>query len=40
VVGRAADDYVHANPWQVLAIGAVAGLVLGFALTRGGDSHP
>ena len=40
VVGRAADDYVHANPWRVLAIGAVAGLVLGFALTRGGDSHP
>ena len=40
VVGRAADDYVHANPWRVLAIGAVAGLVLGFALNRGGDSHP
>ena len=40
VAGRAADDYVHANPWQVMAIGAVAGLVLGFALTRGGDSRP
>ena len=40
VAGRATDDYVHANPWQVMAIGAVAGLVLGFALTRGGDSHP
>ena len=40
VVGRATDDYVHANPWQVIAIGAVAGLVLGFVLTRGGDSHP
>jgi len=40
VVGRAADEYVHANPWQVMAIGAIVGLVLGFALTRGGDSHP
>ena len=40
VAGRAADDYAHANPWQVMAIGAVAGLVLGFVLTRGGDSHP
>ena len=40
VVGRAADDYVYANPWQAMAIGAIVGLVLGFALTRGGDSHP
>jgi len=40
VVGRAADGYVHANPWQVVAIGAVAGLVLGFVLARGVDSHP
>jgi ElaB/YqjD/DUF883 family membrane-anchored ribosome-binding protein len=40
VVGRATADYAHANPWQVMAIGAVAGLVLGFVLTRGGDSHP
>ena len=40
VVGRAADEYVHANPWQVMAIGAIVGLVLGFALTRGGDSQP
>ena len=38
--GRAADDYAHANPWQVMVIAAVAGLVLGFVLTRGGDSHP
>ena len=37
VVGRATDDYAHANPWQVMAVGAVAGLVLGFVLTRGGD---
>ena len=40
VVGRATDDYAHANPWQVMAIGALAGLVLGFVLTRGGDPHP
>jgi len=40
VVGRATDDYVHANPWQVIAAGAIAGLVLGFVLTRGADSHP
>lgn len=39
-VGRATDDYLHANPWQAMAIGALAGLVLGFALTRGGDSQP
>jgi len=36
--GRATDDYVRANPWQVMAICAVAGLVLGFLLARGGDS--
>ena len=36
--GRAADDYVHANPWQAIAMCAVAGLVVGFVLTRGGDS--
>jgi ElaB/YqjD/DUF883 family membrane-anchored ribosome-binding protein len=40
MAGRATDDYAHANPWQVMAIGAVAGLVLGFVLTRGGDRHP
>jgi ElaB/YqjD/DUF883 family membrane-anchored ribosome-binding protein len=34
--GRATDDYVHANPWQVMAICAVAGLVLGYVLTRNG----
>jgi ElaB/YqjD/DUF883 family membrane-anchored ribosome-binding protein len=37
--GRAADDYVHANPWQVISIGAVAGLVLGILLARGKDSN-
>jgi ElaB/YqjD/DUF883 family membrane-anchored ribosome-binding protein len=39
VVGRATDEYVHANPWQVIAVGALTGLVLGFMLTRGGNSH-
>jgi ElaB/YqjD/DUF883 family membrane-anchored ribosome-binding protein len=28
----AADDYVRANPWRVMSIGAVAGLVLGILL--------
>jgi len=37
--GRAADDYVHINPWQVISIGAVAGLVLGILLARGKDSN-
>jgi len=37
--GRAADDYVRANPWQVMSIGAVAGLVLGILLVRGKDSN-
>jgi len=36
--GRAADGYVHANPWQVMAACAVAGLVLGFLLAPGRDS--
>jgi ElaB/YqjD/DUF883 family membrane-anchored ribosome-binding protein len=36
--GRATDDYVHANPWQAMAIGAVCGFVLGLLLARGGDS--
>jgi len=36
--GRATDEYVRANPWQVLAIGAFAGLVLGLMLARGRDS--
>jgi ElaB protein len=34
--GRATDDYVRANPWQVSAICAVAGLVLGLLLARAG----
>jgi ElaB/YqjD/DUF883 family membrane-anchored ribosome-binding protein len=38
VAGRATDAYLHANPWQVMAIGAVAGLVFGILLARGTDS--
>jgi ElaB/YqjD/DUF883 family membrane-anchored ribosome-binding protein len=34
----ATDDYVRANPWQALAIGAFVGLALGILLSRGGDS--
>lgn len=37
--GRAADGYVHANPWQVIAIGAAVGVVIGALLTRGGTSE-
>ena len=33
--GRATDAYVHANPWQILAVGACTGFVLGFALAQG-----
>jgi ElaB/YqjD/DUF883 family membrane-anchored ribosome-binding protein len=36
--GRATDGYVHANPWQVIAIGAAAGFVIGALLARGGTS--
>jgi ElaB/YqjD/DUF883 family membrane-anchored ribosome-binding protein len=36
--GRAVDGYVHANPWQTMAICAVAGLALGFVLSSGGGS--
>jgi ElaB/YqjD/DUF883 family membrane-anchored ribosome-binding protein len=34
--GRATDGYVHANPWQAIAIGVAVGLVIGALLTRGG----
>jgi ElaB/YqjD/DUF883 family membrane-anchored ribosome-binding protein len=33
----ATDDYVRANPWQALAMGALAGLALGILISRGGD---
>lgn len=32
--GRATDGYVHVNAWQVMAISAAAGLVIGALLTR------
>ncbi|MCA0240695.1 MAG: DUF883 family protein [Proteobacteria bacterium] len=32
--GEAADDYVHDNPWQSLAIGAGVGLVVGLLMSR------
>ena len=32
--GRATDGYVHANPWQVMAVSAAAGLVIGAMLAR------
>jgi ElaB/YqjD/DUF883 family membrane-anchored ribosome-binding protein len=36
-VARATDAYVHTNPWQAVAVGAVAGLVLALILGRGAD---
>jgi len=29
-----ADEYVHANPWQSVGIGALAGLAVGLLLGR------
>lgn len=34
--GRATDTYVRANPWRIIAMGAVAGLVLGMVAARVG----
>ena len=31
---READDYVHGNPWQALAVVAVVGLTAGYWLSR------
>jgi ElaB/YqjD/DUF883 family membrane-anchored ribosome-binding protein len=39
VAGRATDAYVRANPWQVVAIGAFAGLVFGLMLGRSSDAE-
>jgi ElaB/YqjD/DUF883 family membrane-anchored ribosome-binding protein len=39
VAGRATDAYVRANPWQVLAIGAFAGLVFGLMLGGRSDAE-
>ena len=36
--GQATDVYVRANPWEAVAIGAFAGLVLGLLLSRGASS--
>jgi ElaB/YqjD/DUF883 family membrane-anchored ribosome-binding protein len=36
--GQATDAYVHANPWQAVAIGALSGLVLGLLVSRGASS--
>lgn len=32
--GHAADDYVHENPWQSVAVGAGIGLVIGLLIGR------
>jgi len=37
--GRETDRYVHANPWPVMAICAVAGIALGALLTRGAEAE-
>jgi len=37
--GRATDAYVRANPWQSVAIGALAGIALGLMLSRGPDGE-
>ena len=31
---RAADDYVHENPWQAVGVAVVAGVVLGLLISR------
>jgi len=31
---RAADDYVHGNPWQAVGIAALAGIALGLLIGR------
>ena len=31
---RAADDFVHEKPWQSIALGAAAGVVLGMLIAR------
>jgi ElaB/YqjD/DUF883 family membrane-anchored ribosome-binding protein len=35
-----ADDYVRNNPWQALAVMAMVGVTIGYALSRrGSQSH-
>lgn len=36
-ITRSTDDYVRDNPWQVVGIAAVVGLVLGIVMTRRSD---
>ena len=36
--GQATDDYVRANPWQIIGVAAVAGLLVGYFLRRGGGT--
>jgi len=36
--GRASNEYVRENPWQVMAVAAGAGLALGFLLAHFSDS--
>jgi len=33
-VASTADDYVHESPWQALGIAAIAGVAIGFLVTR------
>jgi ElaB/YqjD/DUF883 family membrane-anchored ribosome-binding protein len=32
--GKATDEYVRANPWKAVGIGALAGFILGLLATR------
>jgi ElaB/YqjD/DUF883 family membrane-anchored ribosome-binding protein len=32
--GRAADDYVHDKPWQMIGLAAAVGVLLGLLLSR------
>jgi len=34
IVLRSADDYLRANPWQAVAIAALAGIALGLLISR------
>ncbi len=36
-VGRTTDSYVRDNPWQVVGIAAVVGIVFGVLMTRRSD---
>jgi len=31
---RTTDEYVHANPWSAIGVGAAAGLLVGYFLAR------